>query len=411
MGVVSYQDADLEGGLGKGINLDAWGKQKVAQDFSLLHGMFTYDIPLATWKEEHNDVEEIGSFTDATSLNGKLHLTSTATPGQTRALRSFAHPRYEPNRGHLYSVSMFLPDPTNDGYRDFGLFTKESGYFFRLKSDGLYACRRTTANSTTTDTEEPITVPFDIDFAKGNIYDIQFQWRGVGNIKFFIGNAVTGTSELVHTMSLLNTLTELSTFNPALPIAFQCENVTDEVVIEAGCVDATSEGGKNYDGTYGAITMDTNTGSVSIPGSGSYNTAIMAVHSKATHNSLVNTRDALNLGLTAYSDQRSVVKVWITRDPTAVSIGTQAWVDYRDANIEYMIRDSGAGTPMSLDTAKADNQFASRVDQDAPFPSDAVFDKAASLVLTPGDYIIFTIHRETGGTANVGVTYEFSEYV
>jgi len=411
MGVVSYQSTDLESGLGKGVNLDAWGKQKVSQDYSLLHGMFTYDIPVALWKEEHNDIEEIGTFTDATSLNGKLNLTSTATPGEVRALRSFANPRYEPNRGHLYSVSAFLPDPTNDGIRDFGLFTKESGFFFRLKSDGLYACRRTTVDAVTTPVEEKITIPFDIDFSKGNIYDIQFQWRGVGNVKFYVGDSSTGTSVLVHTMSLLNTLTELSVFNPALPIAFQCENITEEVVLQAGCVDASSEGGKNYDGTYGSITMGTDNGSVAISGPGEFNIAIIAVHSKNTLNGLINTRDILNLGVTAYSDQRSIVGVWITRDTTAVSLGTQSWTDYRDANIEFVQLDPGAGTPMTLDTAKAEKQFSSRVDQDVPFPSDAVFNKAAALVLTPGDYLIFTMHRETGGSANVGVTYEFSEEV
>lgn len=403
--------AALEKGMGVGINLDAWGKQKVAEDYSLLHGMFTYDIPVAVWKEEHNDVEELGSFTAATSVNGKLNLTSTATPGEVRTLRSFRNPRYEPNRGHLYSVSMILPDPTNDGVRSFGLFTKESGFMFKLKSDGLYACRRTTIDTVTTDYDELITIPFDIDFSKGNIYDIQFQWRGVGGIKFFVGDATKGASVLVHTMHLLNTLTELSAFNPALPIAFECENVTDQVVIEAGCVDASTEGGKNYDGTYGSITIDDDTGSVEIVGPGSYNNVIIAVHSKSVLNGLVNTRDILNLGLTAYADQRCIVKVWITRDPTAISIGTQSWVDYRDANIEYVIRDNGAVTPVSLDITKAEKQYSSRVNIDVPFPSDAVFDKAASLNVTPGDYLIFTMHRENGQGANVGVTYEFSEEV
>ena len=66
---------------------------------------------------------------------------------------------------------------------------------------------------------------------------------------------------------------------------------------------------------------------------------------------------------------------------------------------------------MSLDITKAEKQFSSRVNIDEPFPSDAVFSKAATLNITPGDYIVFTMHRENGGTANVGVTYEFSEEV
>ena len=404
---------DLSKGLGSGISLDAWGRQKVIEDYSLLHSIFTYDIPKASFKELFNGSELIGSFNNASSVNGKLHLEAGATLDDDTVLRSFRNPRYEPNRGHIYSISAFMPSPTALGVREFGIFTEESGVFFRLKSDGdLYAVYRTTLSGTgLVETEEKITIPFDLDLAMGNIFDIQFQWRGVGNISFYIGNPTTGVSELVYTFRNLNKSAELTMFNPALPISFRCENLGDNVVFECGCVDVSTEGGKNYDGTYGSLTMDTDSGSVDIPGPSEFNTAILAMHSKNTLNGLINTRDVLNLGLTAYADQRCVVGVWITRDSTAVDIGTQTWTDYRDANLEYVVRDSAAGTPMSLDITKAEKQFSSRVNIDEPFPSDAVFSKAATLNITPGDYIVFTMHRENGGTANVGVTYEFSEEV
>lgn len=69
------------------------------------------------------------------------------------------------------------------------------------------------------------------------------------------------------------------------------------------------------------------------------------------------------------------------------------------------------GTPMSFDTTKASLQFSVRTPQDATFQSDAVFSKAATLNLTPGDYLIFTMHRENGGSSNSGITYEFSEEI
>ena len=82
-------------------------------------------------------------------------------------------------------------------------------------------------------------------------------------------------------------------FNPALPISFRCENLGDNVVFECGCVDVSTEGRKNYDGTYGSLTMDTDSGSVDIPGPSEFNTAILAMHSKNTLNGLINTRDVL----------------------------------------------------------------------------------------------------------------------
>jgi len=43
--------SDLRKGLGNGVNLDAWGRQKTVTDFSLLHGNFTFSVPRAVWKE------------------------------------------------------------------------------------------------------------------------------------------------------------------------------------------------------------------------------------------------------------------------------------------------------------------------------------------------------------------------
>ena len=53
-----------------------------------------------------------------------------------------------------------------------------------------------------------------IDLTKGNTYDIQFQWRGVGNYNFFINQV------LVKTVEYLGNETELSMFNPSNPVAF-----------------------------------------------------------------------------------------------------------------------------------------------------------------------------------------------
>lgn len=39
---------------------DAWYRPKAMHDNSILHGMFTYDVPVATWKESVDTVEQAG---------------------------------------------------------------------------------------------------------------------------------------------------------------------------------------------------------------------------------------------------------------------------------------------------------------------------------------------------------------
>ena len=110
----------------------------------------------------------------------------------------------------MYSSSIFLPNPTASAIRDFGIFTEDRGVFFRLKSDGnLYAVIRTTIDSVTTEDEQLIDIS-GIDVEKGNVYDIQFQWRGVGNYKFYIN------LQEVYRFNYLGTLTNISLFNPVL---------------------------------------------------------------------------------------------------------------------------------------------------------------------------------------------------
>lgn len=383
------------------LSYDAWGRAKAVKDKSILHGMFTFNVPETTWKETFNGTEQ--SFINAASVNGKLILTAGGVLSDETRLDTYRNPRYQPNRGYLYSNSLFLPRPTDDGERRFGVFTEESGAFFNLKADGLYATiRTTTLASGTVDTEYLIDTA-DFDLSKGNIFDIQFQWRGAGDYKFFI-NLIE-----VKTIKFLGTLTELSMFNPACPIAFECENLGDDVEIQCGCVDVTTEGGDLSGKTYGSIQVENNTGQVSVSG---YNQPVIAVRSKLTVNSKRNTRDTLSLLASAYSDQKSIMRIWSTRDFTAISEGTQSWADFGDGHLEYIIVDPAAGTPMTFDTAKASPPiFGSRIGQDETYSTSALFEGRTDIYQTPGDMYVFTVHRENGGVANVGVTYEFAEEI
>lgn len=385
----------------KSYNTDAWFRNKAVFDRSLLHGMFTYNVPADKWYEMVDDVEQIG-FTSFTSVDGELNCASGAL-NEKRQLRTFRHPRYQPNRGHLFSTAGLMPNVNAAGERTWGIFTSESGVGFRLRDGVLYAMRRTTVGGVTSDTETQITVPADIDLSKGNVFDIQFQWRGVGSYFFYIN------LKKVAELNLLGTLDTLSIYNPALPIAFECINQGDAVEMKFGCVDVTSEGGDDNGKSYGSLSTETESGSVAISG---FNVPILVARNKKKFGSLLNTRDVLALLATAYGDQRCVFRVWATRDDTAITLNNQSYSDFRDGHLEYVVYDTpNVATPVSFDTTKADLIFGARVDQDQSYSTSAIFEGRTDIYHTPGDIFIFTMHRETGGSANVGVTYEFAEAI
>jgi hypothetical protein len=363
--------------------------------------MFTYNVPIPLWKESFNGTI-LTAFSKATSVDGKLNIEAGATLNDDTRLETFRNPRYEPNRGYLYSTALFLPGPTDDGARRWGYFTAESGAFFKLVAGGLYAVVRTTVSSVTSDDEYLIDTT-GIDLSKGNTFDIQMQWRGVGNYKFFIN--LTEVKEVAY----IGTRTELTMFNPANPLAFECQNVTANVELLCGCVDVTSEGGERNGKTYGSVGISTESGSVAITG---FNQPVLAARSKILSGTLINTRDTLALLATAYADQKSVFRVWATRDFTAITDNDQPWVDYGDGALEYIEYDNpNVATPITFDTAKAQLIFTTRVDIDTSYSTSALFEGRADIILTAGDMFIFTMHRETGAAENAGVTFEFAEEI
>lgn len=385
------------------LGYDAWGRAKIVNDKSLFHALFTQNVPIRSWKELFNDVER--APTNAVSKNGKLRLIAGATLNDKTVLESFRNLRYKPNRGHLYSTAGYILNPEGSMQRDFGTFTEESGVFFRVKSDGIFAVVATTVNAVYSENEQLIDTSSltNFDLSKGNTYDIQFQWRGVGSYKFFIN------LKLVHEMDFIGTTTELTMFNPSNPVSFRSINLGDNYAMEFGCVDVTSEGGDDNGLTYGSISVNNESGQISITG---YNQPIIAVRSKKTVVGLRNTRDVLALLASGYSDNKSMLRIWSTRDFTAINEGSQNWTDYGDGHLEYIILDPSETTPMTFDTSKAQPViFGSRVGQDETYATSALFEGRTKIYQTPGDLFVFTIHRENGGLASVGITYEFAEEI
>lgn len=299
--------------LGKGdLTLDAWGRQKIVNDYSLFHGVWTVDVPDVMWIEYYNGVEQVK--TNATSLDGALNVSSGG--GETY-LSSKRHPRYQPNRGHLYSSSVLLPNKEALAQRDFGIFNEQFGVFFRYTQGQLYAVRRTTTTAgVTTEFVDPIVnQPKNFDIEKGNIYDIQMQWRGVGNILFFIGDGVTGRSVLVHTMKLLGTLNGLSIGNPALPIGFLSKNLGEDATIVSGCVDVTSEGGFKENRQRGVLVSgDITLSTAEVP--------VLLLHvPDNTLNGWSNTRDIAMRRIKGYADENTIIRIYYTRD-SSIFTGT-----------------------------------------------------------------------------------------
>lgn len=376
---------------------NAWGTPKVSNDFSLVHGLFTFDVPASQWLLYENGTE-VSSFTAATSSGGLLSLSSN---GNTSYLQHRRHARYQPNRGMLWSASMVFPSPNGDGVRDFGM-VGDDGVFFRLKPvDGVGTLHAVRMKAGVIQQEVAIDMPFTIDYSKGNIYDIQMQWRGVGNIKFFVGNPDTGVPQLVHEFKLLNTLTALSTADAAMCVGFRATNTTEDVIIQCGCVDLTSEGGTKDKEEYASAYAE----GVSI----STDTPVIVVRQPATISGKFNSRDVRLARITVQCDKKAVFKVWTTRNATTITGATFKPVN----NGSFVETDSISMNPTAVratSVTTANMKFITaipvlalnREETTNPAPDTIQF------FLVQGDYLVVT---GTAPSGNAEVVVEWGEEI
>lgn len=384
-------DADLRASsvpvkLGTGdLTQDAWGIQKMSLPHSLFHGLFTFDIPAKMWFM-YEVGTQVYTSTAIASTNGLAVLTTTAGTSPL-TLESRLCPPYQPNRGVLFSTALWCPSKTADGVREWGLQTIDAGVFFRLKADGLlYAVQR----SLTVETKEQVITTSGVtafDVQKGNIYDIQYQWRGVGNYKFFINNV------LVHTFSNLGTLTALSMSNPSLPIVFKATRTTADVTINIGCVDLTSENGKSE-------TVQWQSAYCSSVATNGADKPVLVVHNPLLIGTKVNTRTISLHKMTFNNTKKCTFKIWKTR--SAGDITGETLVAGYGGKYTYVQSDStdmnaGAVRGTAVTVANLEFLFAVTVEP-AVRNSVDLYDETMQLTLARGDYLVVTNDSVNGAS-------------
>ena len=387
---------NTSGTLGVGdLTADAWGVQKVSLPFSLFHGLFTFDIPAKMWFMYEGGTQ-VYTSTNIVSTDGAAVLTTSAGK-TTLLLESRECPPYEPNRGVLFSTALWCPSKTATGCtREWGVQTSGSGVFFRLKDDGLlYVVLR----SATVETKEELISTAKVsgfDVEKGNIYDIQYQWRGVGNYKFFINNV------LVHTFQNLGTLTALSMSNPALPIAFKATTADATIAncsMSIGCADITSENGKENQEQWGsAYAAAVATNGADKP--------VLVIHNPLLIGTMTNTR-TIHLRTASFNNtKKCTFKIWRTR--SAADITGETLVQGYGGAHSYVQSDStdmNAGAVRATAVTVANLEFvrAVTVEASARASIDLSFDHL-ELNMVRGDYLVIT-NDSVNGSSDVVIGF------
>jgi len=378
------------------INTNAYGTQKVSMDFSLLDLVFTYNIPDREWNgfKNNNNIEEntlLGS-TNAISDNGSLKLTCNA--GESFRLTSRVSTRYQANRGILFSDSFWIDSTeTQDVTYRHGFYCKLDGAFFEVKDGKMYGVVRKDGIDYISQEIPKNKLGDNFKLENGNLYDIQMQWRGIGDIKFFVN------LKLVLHLKLGGTLQNLSISNPNLPVSYEIINnsANNNVYLNSGCVNVDSEGGK-LAGSYNISAMNYSQKKLSDP-----DVPVLVVRNKRDFKGKHNTRLVDINSVTFSGDNRAFMRIWVTKDETALLNGT-IWGDVdNDSCLEMDVKTK------RMDINKCKLVYTARVHIDSTLIINKLFEDI-NMSLAPGEIIIVSGNKESAtSTMKATATVTFGE--
>lgn len=271
----------------KEYNTTLFGSLKTANPFTLGDFNFKYGIEA---REFGTSIATGGTVTHQTNP-GTARLAVTASNGSRARLRTHTFFRYQSGKVQWIKISGYHSDEgVANQTRRWGGYDDNDGLFFELNNLSLRVVRRSSVSGTPVDdpTERanwtgdkldgsgPSGV--NLDLTKGNLFEITYQWLGVGKVQFFINGI------MVHTMNLPNTINAPYMRTGQLPLQWEVVNTgaSTAASMDVVCASVLSMGGDKVPTTaFSAFnTTDKSVTTTEIP--------VLSIRPKLTYNSFEN---------------------------------------------------------------------------------------------------------------------------
>lgn len=233
---------------------DAFNRLRTSNTFTV------YDIKQNTSGQPlfYDDQETSGSGTSSVyrTNRGATRLSVSGTTAGTRVKQTKMWSQYQPGKSQLIIVSAnfwgIVPGVTKRA----GMFNDQFGLFAELDGTNANFVIRTYNTGSAVDTKVAQSAwnvdKFDgtgpsgktIDWAKVQLLIIDFEWLGVGRVRF--GFKIGGVIHYGHYFTHTNTNEEVYLSNPNAPIRFEISNdgTGAATFMDTICVSVQSEGGQ-----------------------------------------------------------------------------------------------------------------------------------------------------------------------
>lgn len=245
---------------------DAFGRFRTSNPETIFDSKQLYDKGTLWWDE---------SITNGSGNAASTHSTANAEvvmhveSGDTIIRQTKQRFNYQPGKSQLVALTGVLPTGAGVVGR-IGVFDADDGLFFQTSGSTLSVVKRKGTTDTPVAQADWNLDKLDgtgisgakIDLTKTQIFVIDFEWLGVGRVRF--GVYVEGKPVYCHEFTHTNTLTSVYMATPNLPIRYQVSSTSASADMSHICSTVISEGGSDQFGMLhtrgtGGTHLDANT--------------------------------------------------------------------------------------------------------------------------------------------------------
>lgn len=212
-------------------NLDAFARLRISNPETIFDSKQINDKQPLFW----DDILISGSGGNST-YNTNQASTTISVDGTlcVRARQTFRRFNYQPGKSQLFIQTGVMGTAATGIKRKIGMFDFNNGLFFDQQSDGMGVTVRTFTSGSAVDTrvlqanwnidkmDGTGASGITLDFSKTQIFFADFEWLGVGSIRF--GFFVNGIPYYCHRVDNANVLARVYMSTPNLPLRYEIEN-------------------------------------------------------------------------------------------------------------------------------------------------------------------------------------------
>jgi len=237
---------------------DAFGRLRVSNPFTVFDSKQVFDNTPLRWSD--GAINGTNTTSVYTKAEASTVIGVTNAKQGTRVRQTFQRFNYQPAKSQLLFITFAGIDTVAGITKRVGLFDASNGLFLQSKDGDISFVNRTGVSGTVRDNViSRLSWNLDymdgngpskirLDFTKAQIMIIDFEWLGVGRVRF--GFVVDGKIYYAHQMLNTNVVSNVYMSTPNLPIRYEIANdgTGPTSTLKCICSSLISEGGSEPQG-------------------------------------------------------------------------------------------------------------------------------------------------------------------